>query len=141
MWSQLIFPQEKPPVRDFCLWVNALESIAPRGCQQHRLGRLIDVGHTVLPDPWLTIDAVWPEAPPTLFLEVLQKWEHTWMWENIQWVGDDNWIAEAIEDSSCIAVTDGLYMKALYPRIHSAAFVLECSNGRGWLWGSFSEAN
>jgi hypothetical protein len=39
------------------------------------------------------------------------------MWENIQWVRDDNWIAEAIKDGSCIAVTDGLYMKALYRHI------------------------
>jgi hypothetical protein len=63
------------------------------------------------------------------------------MWENIQWVGHDNWIAEAIEDSSCIAVTDGLYMKALYLQIHSAAFVFECSKGRGRLQGLFSEAS
>jgi hypothetical protein len=33
-WSQLIFPQEMPPVRDFPLWVSALKSIAPRGCPQ-----------------------------------------------------------------------------------------------------------
>jgi hypothetical protein len=63
------------------------------------------------------------------------------MWENIQWVGHDNWIAEAIEDGSCIAVTDGLYMKTLYPQIHSTAFVLECSKGRGRLWGLFPEAS
>ncbi len=48
---------------------------------------------------------------------------------------------EAIRDGSCIAVTDGLYMRALYPQIHSASFILECSNGRGWLWGSFPEAS
>ncbi len=123
------------------MWVNALENILPRGCPQHWLGRLIDLGHKVSPDPQLTIDAVRPEAPPTLFWEVLQKWERTWMWENIQWVEHDNWIAEAIEDGSCIAVTDGSYMKALHLQIHSAAFVLECSKGRGWLWGSFSEAS
>jgi hypothetical protein len=64
-----------------------------------------------------------------------------WMWENFQWVGDDNWIAEAIGDGSCIAVTYGLYMKALYPQIHSAAFVLECSKDRGRLWGPFPEAS
>jgi hypothetical protein len=63
------------------------------------------------------------------------------MWENIQWVGHDNWIAEAIKDGSHIAITDGLYMKALYPQIHPAAFVLECSKGRGQLWGLFSEAS
>ncbi len=63
------------------------------------------------------------------------------MWENIQWVRDDNWIAEAIRDGSYIAVADGLHMKALYLQIHSAVFVLECSNGRGQLCGLFPEAS
>jgi hypothetical protein len=63
------------------------------------------------------------------------------MGENIHWVGYDNWIAEAIGDGSCIAVTDGLYMKALYLRNQSATFVLECSNGRGWLQELFPEAS
>ncbi len=30
-WSTLIFPQEKPPDKDFKLWENALLCIAPRG--------------------------------------------------------------------------------------------------------------
>ncbi len=34
-------------------------------------------------------------------------------------------------------VTDGSYMKELYPYLNSAAFVLECSKGRGRLTGSF----
>jgi hypothetical protein len=63
------------------------------------------------------------------------------MWENLQWVGDDNWIAEAIDDGSLIAVTDGLYMKDIYPNIHSAALVLECSKGQGRLWCSFPEVS
>jgi hypothetical protein len=51
------------------------------------------------------------------------------MWDNIQWVGDDSWIAGSITVRSCIAVTDGSYMKALYPNVHSATFVLECMRG------------
>jgi hypothetical protein len=35
----------------------------------------------------------------------------------LQWVGDDDWIAEAIADESLIAVTDGSYMKDLYTPI------------------------
>ncbi len=31
LWSTLIFPQERPPDKDFKLWENALLSIAPRG--------------------------------------------------------------------------------------------------------------
>jgi len=65
------------------------------------------------------------EGPPTLekpttFWEILRRWQRTWMWENLQWVGDDHWIAEAIEDSTLIAITDGSYMKDLYPNIHLA---------------------
>jgi hypothetical protein len=63
------------------------------------------------------------------------------MWDNIQWVGDDNWIAGSIAARSCIAVTEGSYMKALYPNIRSAAFVLECTRGGGQLWGLFSESS
>ncbi len=78
---------------------------------------------------------------PTTFWEVLRRWQHTWMWENLQWVGNDHWIAEAIEDGTLIAVTVGSYMKDLYPNIHSAALVLECKKGRGRLWCSFPEAS
>jgi hypothetical protein len=31
LWSTLIFPQEKPPDKDFKLWENALFCIAPKG--------------------------------------------------------------------------------------------------------------
>ncbi len=79
----------------------------------------------------LQAEVAHPKTPPRRFWEVLQKWKRTWMWDNIQWVGDDNWIAGSIAARSCIAVTDGSYMKALYPNIHSAAFVLECTRGGG----------
>ncbi len=54
-------------------------------------------------------------------------------------MGDLDWIAVSIADNSCVAVTDGSYMKELYPYLNSAAFVLECSKGRGRLVGSFVE--
>ncbi len=63
------------------------------------------------------------------------------MWDNLQWVEDDNWMAVAIAEGTCIAVTDGSYMKDLYPNIHSAAVVLECSQGRGRVWCSFPESS
>ena len=46
---------------------------------------------------------------------------------------------EAIQDGTCLAVTNGLYMKELYPYLCSAAFFLECSKGRGGIFGSFPE--
>ena len=36
-------------------------------------------------------------------------------------------------------MTDGLYTKELYPDLCSAAFVLECSKGRGKIFGYFLE--
>jgi hypothetical protein len=76
------------------------------------------------------------KGPPThekltKFWEVLRRWQRTWLGENLQWVGNDHWIAEVIEYGTLIVVTDGSYMKDLYPNIHSAALVLECTKGRG----------
>jgi hypothetical protein len=82
-----------------------------------------------------------PTLPPTDFWEVLHRWQQLWLWDNLQWVGDGDWLAVAIADGTCIAVTDGLYMKDLYPHIQSAAVVLECTRGRGRLWCSFSKAS
>jgi hypothetical protein len=84
-----------------------------------------------------------PRVPssPSDFWEVLRKWQHTWMWENLQWVGDNDWLSTAIAEGTCIAVTDGSYMKDLYPNINLAAMVLECSRGQGRIWCSFPEAS
>jgi hypothetical protein len=77
----------------------------------------------------------------TRFWEILEKWQRTWMWDNLKWVGNNNGIAAAITDGTCIAITNGLYMKEVYTRIQSTALVLECTSGRGHLWCSFPEAN
>ncbi len=78
---------------------------------------------------------------PTHFWEILEKWQRTWMWDNLKWVGNNDWIAAAITDVTCIAITNGLFMKEVYTGIHSTALVLECTAGRGRLWCSFPEAN
>ena len=38
-----------------------------------------------------------------------------------------------------MAVTDGSYLREMYPTLCSAAFILECNKGRGHLVGSFPE--
>ena len=63
------------------------------------------------------------------------------MWDNIQWVGDDDWLVILISEGTCIAVTDGSYMQNLYLSIHFAAVVLECTRGRGRMWCFFTEAS
>jgi hypothetical protein len=136
-WSTLIFPKERPATRDFTLWRMALEDVAPRGVPRHRLGPQVGPGHKIWPTGARPPEAY--EETPTVFWQVLEKWGRTWMWDDLKWEGDDTWIAEAIRGGTCVAVTDGSYMGKVYPEIHSAAFVLECSNRTGRLWGSFPE--
>ncbi len=78
-------------------------------------------------------------APPSNFWSVIEGWGKTWMWENLTIWGDASWLAEAIADNSLVAVTDGSYMKDVYPHINSAAFIFQCSKGCGCLWDSFVE--
>ncbi len=77
--------------------------------------------------------------PPRNFWRAIEEWDETWMWDNLTIRGETSWLAEAIADNTLIAVTDGSYMKEIYPHINLAAFVLECSKGQGRLWGSFVE--
>jgi hypothetical protein len=77
--------------------------------------------------------------PPLNFWSVIEEWGKTWMWANLTNRGEVSWLAEAITENTLVAVTDGSYMKEIYPHINLAAFVFECSKGRGRLWGSFVE--
>jgi hypothetical protein len=52
--------------------------------------------------------------------------------------GGKSWIHESID--SLVAVTDGSYIREIYPNLCSAAFVMECSKGRGRIVGSLLEA-
>ena len=77
--------------------------------------------------------------PKSDFLEVLLEWGNTWIWDNIIVQGNVSWPIQSIADKSVVAVTDGSYLKEEYPGVSSAAFVLECKNGRGRIVGSFAE--
>jgi hypothetical protein len=61
------------------------------------------------------------------------------MWDNVRITGDTSWIAESIANTSLLTITNRSYMKELYPSFNSAAFVFECTKGRGRLMGSFVE--
>jgi hypothetical protein len=72
-----------------------------------------------------------PTEPPLTFRQVLSKWGHIWMWESLNLSGDGEdkdsaWLMEAIKENTLVAVTDGSYMKELYPDMNSCAFILEC---------------
>ncbi len=56
-------------------------------------------------------------------------------------VGKDDWIKEAIEDCSCLAVTNGSYIKQVHLELCANALIMECSRGRGRMMWSFAEAS
>ena len=79
------------------------------------------------------------EQMPKKIKEVLEEWGGNWMWKSLRILGNDEWIKEAIEKGTLVVVTDGSYMRDMYPDICSAAFILECSKGSGRIIGSFSD--
>jgi hypothetical protein len=80
---------------------------------------------------WLTSLALAATPPPApqMFVEVLHSWGDTWLWDNLLIIGRFNWLHKAIQDSTLVTVTDGSYIRELYPNLCSAAFVIECAKG------------
>ncbi len=62
---------------------------------------------------------------PSLFLEVLQSWGNTWLWEHMYVSGGVAWLEQSISKGTLVAVTDGSYVRELFPTLCSTAFVLE----------------
>ena len=63
------------------------------------------------------------------------------MWKSLRIVGDEQWIRQYIERGTVVSVTDGSYMREMYPHVSSAAFILECSEGTRRVIVCFSETS
>ena len=79
------------------------------------------------------------ESLPESFLDVLCEWGNTWMWDSLKLLGEDDWLETAIQEGTCIAVTDGSYIREIFDDVCSCGFVLECLEGRDRILGSFPE--
>ncbi len=78
---------------------------------------------------------------PAPFLDVLQGWGHTWLWNKMKVLGDTDWLLQATAGGMLIVVTDGSYIQEHYPDLCSAAFILECTQGGGHAAGAFSKTS
>ena len=99
-----------------------------------KLGIVSYVQPTVEGEHWdllLMVPTAGTDPVPTTFLEVLDLWGNIWLWNNMLVSGVTKWIHQSILDGSLVAVTDGSYIRELYPHLCSAAFVLEFGKGRG----------
>jgi hypothetical protein len=109
-------------------------AVEPRGCPSTTAGTgagMRKIISTTVPPP--------PPRKPTTFQEVIEEWGNTWMWEGLRISGDGTWVKEAIRDNSLVAITDGSYMKDLFPNMNSYAFIFECTKKRGRMTGAFPE--
>jgi hypothetical protein len=62
------------------------------------------------------------------------------MWEHMSVSRGIRWLEKSISNGTLVAVTDGSYIRELYPHLCSAAFILECSKRCSRGVGSFLEA-
>jgi hypothetical protein len=69
------------------------------------------------------------------------SWGNTWLWDHVKITGGDHWIYQAITEGTLVVVTDGSYIREIYPDLCLAAFVLECSKRRGRIYGAFTESS
>jgi hypothetical protein len=72
-----------------------------------------------------------PNSVPASFIDVLNLWGSMWLWGHMSITGGIAWLEKSIAESTLMAVTDGSYIRELFPNLCSAAFVLKCSEGRG----------
>ncbi len=66
------------------------------------------------------------------------KWNF-WMWNNLQWQDDSDWLADSIWSNQYILVANELYMSEVRTDLCSTAFFFKCTAGRKRLVGSFAE--
>ena len=50
-------------------------------------------------------------APPESFLDVLEEWGYTWLWEDMQLTGGTEWLGESISENCLMAVTDVSFIR------------------------------
>ena len=63
-------------------------------------------------------------APPESFLDVLEEWGCTWLWDDMQLTGGTEWLGEAISEKCLMAVIDGSFIRELLTDFFSACVVL-----------------
>jgi hypothetical protein len=51
-----------------------------------------------------------PAAMPSTFLEVLETWGNTWMWEHMTVMGGVTWVSKSIRHGTLVTVMDGFFI-------------------------------
>jgi hypothetical protein len=86
--------------------------------QEH--GAICSVQPTLEGEHWRLLSTATNAAQfpaPSLFLEVLQSWRHTWLWEHMTVYGGVEWLKHAISTGTLVAVMVGSYIREIYPNL------------------------
>ena len=68
----------------------------------------------------------------------LEKMGGGWMWEDIKNTSSDmRWVVNPLVDGTGIMVTDGSYVREMYPDISGAGWILFCTRTGNKISGSF----
>lgn len=73
------------------------------------------------------------------FIDHLEGLGGAWMWDNLVLAEDLDWLGEAMQSGSLMAVTDGSYKKDVRNDICGAGWIIFCTNTGMWVSGSFAE--
>ena len=79
------------------------------------------------------------ESTAQSFLDVMEEWGCTWIWDDMQLTGGIQWLVEAISENCLMAVTDGSFKRELLTDFCLACVVLEFTPGRGSLIVTLAE--
>ncbi len=60
----------------------------------------------------------------TCFLDVLQSWGNTCLWKHLTVMGGVSCQSKSVTKYTLVAITDGSYIRELFPHLCSAAFIL-----------------
>jgi hypothetical protein len=126
-----------------CCWAetNFFQYSHSQPCRKHNI--LCSLQPTLEGEHWQllsSVPSIRPISAPSMFLEVLQSWGITWLREHMSVSGGMAWVDKSILEGTLVTVTDGSYIRELFPNLCSAVIVLKCSKGQGRSVGLFFKA-
>ena len=92
---------------------------------------LVEYTNTNKKNRLLTEDQEISSAPPESFLDLLEEWGCTWLWDDMQLTDATEWLGEAISENFLMALTYGLFIREMLPDFAR----------RAWCWNARKDAS
>lgn len=80
-------------------------------------------------------------SPMQTLQEAIDNYNTPWFWQSCSGLSDTTWLAEAIDHSTLLGITDGSYMWQLDKTATSMAYILICTTSGKCITGLFAESS